>query len=66
MCYIPSFVIEEVVLLLGLLCITFSADCDPSSKVPIFSNIKIRILCIYYNYEKTNLKIAHMMDLLNH
>jgi hypothetical protein len=36
MCYIPSFVIEEVVLLLGLLCITFSVDCDPSSKFHIF------------------------------
>jgi hypothetical protein len=22
-------------------------------------------MCIYYNYEKTNLEIAHMMDLLN-
>jgi hypothetical protein len=47
MCNIPSFVIEEVVFLLGLLGITFCADCDPSSKFHIFSNIKIRIEHVY-------------------
>jgi hypothetical protein len=34
--YLSSSVIEEVVLFLSLLCITFSADCDSSSEVHIF------------------------------